>query len=152
MPVPFNFVKVKCMNKNIYLHFYKVTRVEELNIYRKLDDQTVQNCDEVLQNFTTLPDLIKLLAILVYISIDDVSHFIFELKDSIKNHKIMVIGDKNKPLKMSVDLFKKLTSEPEKHEFTFTIDDLSPELFHKKMKVSKNDYKRYTDLITEKKK
>lgn len=135
MSDPFNFVKVNFMkNKQIYLFFYKVERVEELNRYRNLDDQTVKNCDEVLQNFNTLPVLIKLLAILVYISIDDISRFIFKLKDSNENHQIIVIGDKNKEPKMSVDSDEKLIYYPEKHKFTFKIDDLC-ELFHKKIKV-----------------
>jgi hypothetical protein len=152
MPDPFNFVKVKFMNKEIYLFFFKVESpgpVVELNRYRNLGVQTVQNCDEVLQNFNTLPDLIKLLAILVYISIDDISHFIFELIDDKQNHKIKVIGSKKKQQRMSIDSLKKLNSDPEKHKFM--IDNLSPELFHKKIKVSEDVYQRYTNLITEKK-
>lgn len=82
-----------------------------------------------LQN--TLPDLIKLLAILAYISIDNISRFIFKLKDSNKNHNIIVIGNRTKP---SLDYAKFFETDPEKHKFTFMIDDL-PKLFHKKIKV-----------------
>ena len=151
MPGPFDFATVKCMNKNIYLLFY-IDGPVNLNEYIKLDDKTVQNCDEVLQNFNiSLPDVVKLLAILAYISIDDISFFIFELKDSKNTHKITVTGNKNKPKMTSIDFMEKSTYEPEKRHFRFTIDDLSPELFHKKIKVSKDEYKRYTYLIKEKK-
>ena len=139
------------MNKNIHLLFY-IDGPVNLNEYIKLDDKTVQNCDEVLQNFNiSLPDVVKLLAILAYISIDDISFFIFELKDSKNTHKITVTGNKNKPKMTSIDFMEKSTYEPEKRHFRFTIDDLSPELFHKKIKVSKDEYKRYTYLIEEKK-
>ena len=92
-----DIVRVKYVGaQGIYLYFYTGIEIKEPAIYTYLDEQKVVNISNVLKNFEILPDLIKLLAILVYVSMDDILRFSFKLTDGKIKHEIIVTGIKKK--------------------------------------------------------
>jgi hypothetical protein len=94
-----DIVRVKYVGaRSIYLYFYTDPEIPEdpAAKYTYLEDQKVVGISNVLKNFEILQDLIKLLAFLVYVSMDDILRFSFKLTDGNINHKIIVIGNKKK--------------------------------------------------------
>ena len=140
------------LSKNIYLYFYTEIKITEPAKYIYLEDQKVDDISNVLNNFNTLPDLIKLLAILVYVSMgDDSLEFSFKLTNGKINHEIIVRGNKKKvgEQKMSIN-------KMEKDSFELDSNVVFPYFFKiKKYKklidkvLSKGVHKRYKKLIDE---